>query len=666
MKLFKYNQFLGEKPLNENLDKAKKFLKERFLLTQAATDLGFVEGELKAQLDHKEKRSVTLGDFTPEQQSEIKLKLRELRLTDDQVRNIERDPDFLKIREYLGQKHIGWTYPFTYFYFVEMVSMEELFTRVDTETIAGEEVKTPNNVLFNLVEYSGLLDRLPKKFDANFIDINIPNNLEVLQDGLDSLEDYKKIKKVVDKLTPVLKKDYNDSPELIKNQFAEVARGFDQLGGGNEVKKEKLWKSFFGEVRTIDSDQIIHGKAYKKGDKRYFGPLVRYKDIKEFIKAAQGFLKSSDNETIVAFYDKINACNEKYGWLGAHIVFEDNGILIIEVKSFQANQMLNGHTRHCIKDSSYQWDSYVASHNNKQYYIYNFNIPQYDNYSTIGITIQPGQSIRACHAKDDAGISGSVKGILKKWEGEYDIKEDLFAQLKPMTDEEIQRRERAKIAEREIVKKGLTIEQIKQYVKEDGANINKDNAKALDNAVEEADLEKVKVILELGASPNLKKGPDAAISKAKGLDMIKLLVSYGSDMTGDVFTQVLDDEDALEYCLKAGLDPNFNNFAPFRKVTKGSWINKDQIGESYFDAFKMLLKYGAKLSDERGRNMIIKWAGEYARFDILEYLSENGQAKSFTDADWKDGILWINHSRKINEEKKKEVLDYLQNQIKEK
>lgn len=653
MKLFKYNQFLGENPLNENLDKAKKFLKDTFLLTKAATDLGFVEGELKAQLDHKEKRSLSLRDFTPEQQSEIKLKLRELRLKDEEVRTIERNPDFLKIREYLGQKYIGWTYPFTYFYFVEMVSLEELFTSDDS--------------LFNkLIDYSGLLDRLPKKFDANFIDTNIPNNSEVLIDGLDSLEDYRKVKRVVDKLTPVLKKDYNEAPEMLKDQFAEIARGFDQLGGKDEAKKEKLWKSFFGEVRTIDSDQVIHGKSYKKGDKRYFGPLNRYANLREFIKAAQGFLKSSENETIVAFYDKINTCNDKYGWLGADIVFEDNGILIIEVKSFPANQMLNGHTRHCIKDYSSQWENYIASHNNKQYYIYNFNIPQYDNYSTIGITIEPGQRIRACHAKDDAGISGSIKNLLKKWEGEYDIKEDLFDQLKPMTDEEIKRRERAKIAEREIVKKGLTIEQIKQYVKEDGVNINKDNAKALDNAVEEGDLEKVKVILELGASPNLKKGPDAAISKAKGLDMIKLLVSYGSDMTGDVFTQVLDDEDALEYCLKAGLDPNFNNFAPFRKVTKGSWINKDQIGESYFDAFKMLLKYGAKLSDERGRNMIIKWAGEYARFDILQYLEANGQAKDFTDADWKDGILWINHSRKINEEKKKEVLDYLQSQIKEK
>ena len=132
MKLFKYNQFLGEKPLNENLDKAKKFLKDTYLLTSAANDLGFIEGELKAQLDHKEKRSLTLGDFTPEQQAEIRLKLRELKLKDEEVRTIERNPDFLKIRELLGQKYIGWTHPFTYFYFVEMLSLEELFTNEES------------------------------------------------------------------------------------------------------------------------------------------------------------------------------------------------------------------------------------------------------------------------------------------------------------------------------------------------------------------------------------------------------------------------------------------------------------------------------------------------------------------------------------------------------
>ena len=654
MKLFKYKQFLGENSINENLDKAKKYLKDRFLLRTAAEELGFIEGELKAQLDHKEKRSLTLGDFTPEQQTEIRLKLRELRLKDDQVRNIERDPDFLKIREALGQQYIGWTYPFTYFYFVEMISMEELFTRVNTET------KEPDNILFKLIEYKGLLDKLPKKFDQNFIDVNIPNNAEILIDGLDSLEDYRKIKKVIDKLTPVLKKDYNDSPEVIKGQFAEVARGFDQLGGTDEVKKEKLWKSFFGEVRTIETDQVIHGKAYKKGDKRYFGPLSRYTNIREFIKAAQNYLKSSENETILAFYDKINTCNERYGFLGADTVYEENGILIIEVKSFQANQFLNGHTRHCIKDYSSQWESYVASHNNKQYYIYNFNIPQYDNYSTIGITIEPGQKIRACHAKDDADISGSIKSILKKWEGEYDIKDDIFAQLKPMTDEEIRRREKAKIAEREIVKKGLSIEQIKQYVKEDGANINKDNCVALLHAVEENNHEKAKVILELGGSPNLRSKADAIINKAQDLNMIKLLVSNGSELTGEVFNNICNDLEAVEYCLKQGLDPNFDNSLPIRRCCKGGWKTKDDIGEGYYDVFQLLVKYGAKLTDEGGRNMAIKWAAEYGRLNFIDYMLEKGVKTGF-----KSALSWLKHSRKIPDDKKAITVAYLENKIKE-
>lgn len=654
MKLFKYNQFLGEKPLNENLDKAKKFLKDTYLLTTAATDLGFVEGELKAQLDHKEKRSLTLGDFTPEQQAEIRTKLRTLKLTDEQVRGIERNPEFLKIREYLGQKHIGWTYPFTYFYFVEMVSLEELFTSVNTET------EEPNNILSKLVEYSGLLDRLPRKFDANFIDPNIPNNAEALIDGLDSLVDYKKIKKVIDKLTPVLKKDYIDSPEVIKDQFAEVARGFDQLGGKDEAKKEKLWKSFFGEVRTIDSDQVIHGKAYKRGDKRYFGPLSRYTNIREFIKAGQGFLKSSENETIIAFYDKINTCNEKYGFLGADTVFEDNGILIIEVKSFQANVFLNGHTRHCIKDYSSQWENYVASHNNKQYYIYNFNIPQYDNLSTIGITIQPGQSIRAAHAKDDANIMGSIKNLLKKWEGEYGINEDLFGQLKPMTQEEITRRERAKLAEREIIKKGLSIEKIKQYVKEDGANINKDNCVALLHAVEENNHEKAKVILELGGSPNLRSKSDAIVNKAQDLDMIKLLVSNGSELTGEVFNNICNDVNAVEYCLKQGLNPNFDNSLPIRRCCRGGWKSIDDIGEGYLDVFQLLVKYGAKLADDAGRNMPVKWAAEYGRLDFIDIMIEKGVRGGF-----KAALTWLSHSRKTTPEVKKRTIEYLEDKIKQ-
>jgi hypothetical protein len=57
MKLFKYNQFLGDKPLNENLDKAKKFLKDTYLLTQAATDKLRLIEKLRQYLDETSRQS---------------------------------------------------------------------------------------------------------------------------------------------------------------------------------------------------------------------------------------------------------------------------------------------------------------------------------------------------------------------------------------------------------------------------------------------------------------------------------------------------------------------------------------------------------------------------------------------------------------------------------
>jgi hypothetical protein len=46
-----------------------------------------------------------------------------------------------------------------------------------------------------------------KQFDLNFINLDITNNSENLIDGLDRLEQNRKIKKLVDSLTPVLKQD---------------------------------------------------------------------------------------------------------------------------------------------------------------------------------------------------------------------------------------------------------------------------------------------------------------------------------------------------------------------------------------------------------------------------------------------------------------------------
>ncbi len=63
--------------------------------------------------------------------------------------------------------------------------------------------------------------------------------------------------------------------------------------------------------------------------------------------------------------------------------------------------------------------------------------------------------------------------------------------------------------------------------------------------------------------------------------------------------------------------------------------------------------------------MILKWAGEYGRMDILNYLDEKGLSKDFQDKDYKEAIMWISHSQKLPENLKKEVTEYFKSKIKE-
>ena len=174
------------------------------------------------------------------------------------------------------------------------------------------------------------------------------------------------------------------------------------------------------------------------------------------------------------------------------------------------------------------------------------------------------------------------------------------------------------------------------------------------NAVEDNDYERTKMILALGGTPNLLKGSDSAISKAKNIEMIKLLVTNHAILTGEVFNNIVCDEEALDFCLKAGADPNFNSNLPIRKVCKGDWKSLTEPGNSYFRGYKILLKYGVKI-DEGGKNFVIKWASEYGRMDIIEDQMTSGCKTGFVEA-----FAWMGHTRKLpNDQTKKEVGQFL-------
>jgi hypothetical protein len=257
-------------------------------------------------------------------------------------------------------------------------------------------------------------------------------------------------------------------------------------------------------------------------------------------------------------------------------MYDDGGLLIMEVKSFAACKDLFSNTSWCIAQYLGQWNSYVGGDDvyTKQYSIINFNLPPSNNESIIGITIAPKQQVRACHLKNDAGASGTFQGIFNKFEKELGLEKGfIWSGLEPMTDAEISEKKRRIVANREVIKKGLSLEDLKKYIVEDGADVNAGNGAALDNAVADDNIEKVEFLLDYGASANLRSRQEATVNKVKSFDILKLLISKGADITPQVFKSLVEDEDAVKFCLDNGLDPNFEDNMPLRIAVKNGKLN---------------------------------------------------------------------------------------------
>lgn len=650
MKLLKYSKFLGLSPINENLDGAKKLLRDTYKINRAVVEVSkdFKVDPSGLFLFNKDGEQFKFSQLPDEVKNNARQKFREIKVTPEETKAVERCKLLQKVRELIGDK-LGFAHLFTYLILVENVSFDDI-----------------KEVLAKLIEYKDLLNvknpvdgkPLLRRPIGTYIDPNIPNNYENLIDDFENILLYKSTRKVYNELTPKLKADYEKQPPVIKKQVDDLALAFSKLGMEdgkvNKVTQEKLWKLFFGELKTLQEDTEIRGRFYRKGDKVYSGQMVRFENIRDFIKSAQNYLKNIDNTETVKFYESIERCNLKYGNYGVQVCFDESNILILEIKSFQANQMMNSHTRHCIKDSLYQWDHYVGSDNNynKQYYIYNFNLPSYDTKSVIGITIGPRQQITACHLKDDSGFSQNFKPLLKSWEKEYGIDDDLWKYFASMTDKEIDEKRRRVVANREIVKKGLSLEQIKKYLVEDGADVNTQRGQALDNAISEVNAEKVKYLLDFGASPNMRQKQEASVNKISDIEdstvafeILKYMLNAGAELTPTVFKGLLGDYNAVKFCLDNGLDPNFeDNLAIRLSIKKG-----------LFDVFKLLVDKGAVIAN-RGLN--IAWAYESGNRDILEFLIEKGYTQNIDKS-----MAWIGHSPKLSIEKRIEILKELQDFI---
>jgi len=554
-------------------------------------------------------------------------------LSADEVRAAETNPNFLKIKN-LCKDVPGYTFLFTKIFFEELdpnqdysdqekfLELQSLFDRVKS---LGTMVK---DLPMALDRYAAI-----KPTDDDQRPIS-----ERISDDIDKLLLEKSYKKFYNELLPNQKKWIDEAIHQQKEKIREIGIAFGEMGKDESGKVDE--------------------KSQKSLQRVFYSKLKDFKKLDELIDYALNYLKSLNNGQFSKFMQKIDEVNTKFGpQNGAKIVYDKDGYLVIEVFTYIANRELNGHTSHCIARSQGYWDNYLQEYN-KQYYVYNFNLDPTDSRSVIGMTIKPNGDISAAHDKLDASVKSSFRTIMKDW----GLPMDVFG---PMSKEEQEIKRKRILASRKIVETNISIEEAQEAL-ENGADPNSRGGLPLKNAVKSNNKELVSILLKRGAMPNITDGSsaDTAVSYAKDLEMVKLLVSHGATLNSSVFRNLATNSEAVEYLLKAGLDPNFDRGYPFRAASKAGDV----------ESMKLLLKYadnmpGDKLSIEQKqltivterRWMALKWAAATGKIDSVLFIFDQLKRlkdKSMEDPETftRDIITYITNSDIIDEKHKSEMV----------
>lgn len=585
----KYSEFKDS--LNENIQQAKTYMKNR------AIKLKRVALSEEGETDEETLKKVGLSPM--------------------EVREAEQNREFIKIKD-LVKDAPGYTYVFTKFYFEDMADLEPQQRMEDLITLY--------NTLKDLRQSLSSLPMPVDRYTTQKPTAEDPRGpYERLIDDLEKLKGSRLTNKWIGELLTWQKPWFDRMTPVQKEKIDGIAIAFDEFGKTPDGKKDPAVNKVLQEI--------------------FWKKVGRYKTLSELISGAESNIRAVNNAAMSKFLIAMSKVNDKYGEInGVEEIYNENNILIIEVRSYVANRELNANTAHCIKDSQSQWNHYVGDDKfTKQYYIYNFNLDASDNKSVIGVTVGERGRVTACHLKNDAGFSDRIEPYMKS------IKVPMSV-LAPMSSEEIEKKKKRMIANKEIVKPKLTLDQVKKYF-EEGADPNAQTGIPLQNAVKEDDYDRVKYLLTVGAYPNVGN----AIKFAKNLDMIKLLVDYGSEINNEVFHSILKDYDAVEYVLKAGVDPNFEKGLAIRTAAR--------LGDTKM--IELLIKYGANVSERR--YMVVKWAVEHANLDVIKFLME--KMRQFSDPNFKDKemreklindwIHWCQSSDKITEKQKEETKDLL-------
>jgi ankyrin repeat protein len=556
-----HNYFNFKDSLNENIQRAKVYLKKRAL---------------------RKKESESEDTDQP------------VGLSADEVRVIENDPSFQEIKR-ICRDVPGWVYLFTKIFYEDYEGDVDRLKELED---FYKEIKSYGNLIKNLPQplenYANPTTETPSSGESGDVVHAGRTITERIVDDLEVVKLEVLFNKFKGEFLPHQKKQVETATKQQREKLLNIAKEFSEMGKDDD-----------GNI-DLEYQYSLYRIFYSK--------LKDFSTLQSLIDFALNYIKSVNNNQFSKFIKKIDEVNTRFGpQNGAKLIYNNDAYLVIEVYSYVANRVLNGHTTHCIARSQSYWDNYLEGVN-KQYYVYNFNLGPTEPMSVIGLTIRPDGTYADLKNKLNDSVP-NFKELMKNWKIPMDL-------LAPPTAEEVAEKRKRIEASKKIIQSELSFEELQECL-ENGADPNARGGKPLKNAIESNDKESVKLLLQKGASPNIGEGVEAPISFASDLDMIKILVNGGATIVPNVFLKVSDDIESVRYLLEAGMDPNFSMGYAFRNAARHGNI----------DIMKLMLEYAKNVPEEKlsirekeiliikERNFLaIKTAAEYDKMDIIIFL----------------------------------------------
>jgi hypothetical protein len=620
MILNKYSKF---KSLNENVQQAKVYMKNRYLANKRNT--------LKS----------SNPDTTDDQIKGIGLDAREQRAA-------ETDPLFQKIKNTITSND-NYTFLMTKIFFEDMNGDDEQLPELDS---LYKEIKSgglPRNIEMYVNPDKFLKGKISEKEFNDFTlrgDGSKKTISEMITDDLGRSKSDQSYKQFTDEFPTRQKNQLNTATKQQIDKLKRISDEFTRMG--------------------VDDDGNFDPALNRIYKRDFFSKLKDYTTIDQIIDGALAKIKSANNGKFGIFVKQIDRVNNQLGEAnGARVVYEKEGVVVIEVLSYVANKELNSHTIHCIARSIGHWENYLRDFN-RQYYMYNFNLEETDNYSVIGMTMTPEGSFSAAHLKNDENCLSRVKSLISN----NGVPISVF---EPMSKQDMEQKKRKIEASKKIVDPSLNFEKLKQCL-EEGADPNAKRGLPLKNMVKSNNIEAVKYLLEKGAMPNLADSDaDKPINSAESLKMIKLLVEYGATITNAVFKGVKDDLSAVEYLLEAGMDPSFDFGYPFRWAAKMGNVEMMELLLKYADNIpnpdgeKLTLDQKQLALIKERRQMAIKWACESGETESVKLIFDKMRSlgdEAFKTPDNLESfkkvlINFIETSDKISQEDSIELVEFV-------